>query len=77
MAFKNMPSGTQAIGPSGEILIYQIDYANRWMALWNSTACGQQAAQGGYAPGADLGSWGRVAEQHTWMHRIHYVTVGT
>ena len=66
MSFKNVPSGTQVFGPSGEILIYQIDYANRWIALWNSTACGQQAAQGGYAPGADLGSWGRVAEKQTW-----------
>ena len=66
MSFKNVPSGTQVLGPSGEILIYQIDYANRWIALWNSTACGQQAAQGGYAPGADLGSWGRVAEKQTW-----------
>src|SRR4030043_323955 len=26
-------SGTRASGPSGEILIYQIDYANRWLAL--------------------------------------------
>jgi hypothetical protein len=39
----NMPSGTQVYGPSGEILIYQIDYANNWMALWNSTAVGQTA----------------------------------
>ena len=66
LSFKNLPSGTQVFGPSGEILIYQIDYANRWMALWNSTACGQQTAQGGYAVGADLGSWGRIAEQNTW-----------
>jgi hypothetical protein len=39
----DMPSGTQVYGPSGEILIYQIDYANGWMALWNSTAIGQTA----------------------------------
>jgi len=53
----NMPSGTRAWGPSGEILIYQIDYANRWMALWNSTAAGQTAPN--FA--MDLttyGSWG-------------------
>jgi hypothetical protein len=39
----NVPSGTRTFGPSGEILIYQIDYENRWMALWNSTAAGQTA----------------------------------
>ncbi|MGD6850981.1 MAG: hypothetical protein ACQCN6_02845 [Candidatus Bathyarchaeia archaeon] len=62
----NVPSGTQVYGPNGEILIYVIDYAHGWMALWNSTACGQQAAQGGYAVGADLGSWGRIVHKHTW-----------
>ncbi len=53
----DMPSGTRVWGPSGEILIYQIDYENRWMALWNSTAAGQTAP--GFA--IDLttaGSWG-------------------
>jgi hypothetical protein len=33
----NVPSGTTQYGPSGEILIYQIDTANGWLALWNST----------------------------------------
>ncbi|MCW4046673.1 MAG: PQQ-binding-like beta-propeller repeat protein [Candidatus Bathyarchaeota archaeon] len=56
----NVPSGTRVFGPNGEILIYVTDYANGWMALWNSTACGQQNAFGGYALGADLGSWGRI-----------------
>jgi len=65
-AMINVPSGIQTWGPSGEILIYVMDYANGWMALWNSTACGQQTAQGGYAPGADLGSWGRIVHKQTW-----------
>ena len=39
----NMPSGTRVYGPNGEILIYQLDYANRWLALWNSTAAGMTA----------------------------------
>ena len=39
----NVPSGIRVFGPSGEILIYRIDYANRWMALWNQTAAGQTA----------------------------------
>jgi hypothetical protein len=60
----NVPSGTRVYGPSGEILIYVIDYANRWMALWNSTACGQQAS-GTWAEGS-VGSWGRNVHGLTW-----------
>jgi hypothetical protein len=54
----NVPStGTQVYGPSGEILIYIMDYANGWMALWNSTAAGQTAP--GFATGIEAyGSWG-------------------
>ncbi len=40
--YYNVPSGTRVFGPSGEILIYQIDYTHGWMALWNSTLAGQQ-----------------------------------
>ena len=53
----NMPSGTRTWGPSGEILIYQIDYANNWMALWNSTAAGQTAPNFAMDP-TTYGSWG-------------------
>jgi hypothetical protein len=52
----NMPSGTRVFGPSGEILIYQIDYANRWMALWNQTAAGQTAPGFAIDP-TTYGSW--------------------
>ena len=58
MQIKNVPSGVRAYGPSGEILIYQIDYANKWMALWNSTDCGLQNAVIGTP---DYGSWGNTA----------------
>ena len=34
----NVPSGTQVYGPNGEILVYQLNYAGRWLALWNNTA---------------------------------------
>ena len=34
----NVPSGTQMYGPNGEILIYQLNVANKWLALWNNTA---------------------------------------
>jgi FOG: WD40-like repeat len=40
--FYGVPSGFRTWGPNGEILIYQLDYNNGWMALWNSTLAGQQ-----------------------------------
>jgi len=54
----NVPSGAQVFGPSGEILIYEIDYANRRLALWNSTAAGQQNLAL-----FDIGSWGRFVHK--------------
>jgi hypothetical protein len=32
-------SGTMEYGPKGEILIYDLDIANGWLALWNFTEC--------------------------------------
>jgi len=56
----NVPSGyAQTYGPSGEILIWQLDLTNGWMALWNSTAAGQ-ANPNFHGPGSmlgNLGSW--------------------
>ena len=53
--FTNVPSGIATTrGPSGEILIYQIDFENHWMALWNSTLCGMQTAM---PNSPDMGSW--------------------
>jgi hypothetical protein len=53
----NVPTdGTRVFGPSGEILIYRIDYTNNWLALWNSTAAGQTAP--GFSTGIEAyGSW--------------------
>ena len=42
----NVPSGVQVRGPSGEFLIYVIDYTNGRMALWNSTKAGETQAFG-------------------------------
>ena len=56
--FINVPSGIRTFGPSGEILIYQIDYNNNWMALWNSTDSGLQGAVIGTP---NYGSWGNTA----------------
>lgn len=33
----NVPSGPMEYGPNGEMLIYQLDVANKWLALWNDT----------------------------------------
>jgi hypothetical protein len=33
----NVPSGTTVRGPNGELLVYQINLAQGWVALWNST----------------------------------------
>ncbi|MEM3377585.1 MAG: hypothetical protein QW674_01400 [Candidatus Bathyarchaeia archaeon] len=61
-SFTNVPSGTRVFGPSGEILIYQIDYTNGWMALWNSTAAGHSHLG---AMGPDYGSWGNSVHGRT------------
>ena len=61
----NVPSGLQYYGPSGEILILQTDWANGWMALWNSTACGQQGQSFNGANQPDYGSWGRIVQMRT------------
>lgn len=33
----NVPSGTRSYGPYGEPIIYQMNLANKWLALWNFT----------------------------------------
>jgi hypothetical protein len=58
----NVPSGNRYFGPSGEILILQMDFAAGWMALWNSTRCGQQ----GLTLLGDFGSWARFVHGFTW-----------
>ncbi|MEM2816383.1 MAG: hypothetical protein QXY34_04295, partial [Candidatus Bathyarchaeia archaeon] len=37
----NVPSGTRIYGPKGQILIYQINTARGWLALWDSSAIWQ------------------------------------
>ncbi len=52
--FYNVPSGIRTWGPNGEILIYNVDRTNGWMALWNSTLAGLQNANIGTP---SYGSW--------------------
>jgi hypothetical protein len=61
--FNYVPSGTRYFGPSGEILILQFDFANNWMALWNSTKVGLQNS----APNSpSIGSWGSQVQGFTF-----------
>jgi hypothetical protein len=34
----NVPSGTMIRGEKGELYVLQVNQANGWMALWNSSA---------------------------------------
>ena len=61
--FINVPGGTRTWGPSGEILITSIDYANGRMLRWNSTKAGH-AHLGG--PNPDFGSWANSVHGQTW-----------
>jgi hypothetical protein len=61
--FNYVPSGTRYFGPSGEILILQMDFNNKWMALWNSTKVGLQNS----APNSpSVGSWGSQVQGFTF-----------
>jgi outer membrane protein assembly factor BamB len=51
----NVPSGTQVYGPNGEVLIYQMNYAARWLAMWNNTAAPNLA--GALGTGSSAYQW--------------------
>ncbi len=62
-SFTNVPSGTRYRDPNGNILIFQMDYTNNRMTVWNQTAAGH-AHLG--AMGPDYGSWGNSVHGNTW-----------
>ncbi len=51
----NVPSGTQVYGPNGEILVFQMNYAGRWLAMWNNTAAPNLA--GALGTGSSAYQW--------------------
>jgi hypothetical protein len=53
----NVPSGSRIYGPNGEIYIYNVNLAQGWMALWNSTRVVNPQLTGESADG----SWGSNA----------------
>jgi hypothetical protein len=73
----DVPSGlARTFGPSGEILIWQLDLANGWMALWNSTAAGLSSP--GHNMLGNIGSWAYYNGQRL-VHGLNFsaVTPGT
>jgi hypothetical protein len=37
LSINNVPSGLKKYGPNGELLVYSLNTAGHWLALWNST----------------------------------------
>lgn len=65
----DVPSGTRLYGSNGEILIYDINTEQGWIALWNSTRVVNLQNIGG----SDDGSWGSLANlQKTFDARTGY-----
>jgi outer membrane protein assembly factor BamB len=66
----NVPSGSSAVGPNGEAVIYQMNYAKRWLALWNSTAIPEALLSN--QSGTDMWQWRPVGKNldgrraYTW-----------
>jgi hypothetical protein len=46
LSITNVPSGTELVGPSGEILRLQLNTANKWLAQWNSSKVFTTATSG-------------------------------
>ena len=57
----NVPSGTSVYGPNGEILVYQLNYAGRWLACWNNTA-DQTGLQGSLGTTSTAYQWRPVGK---------------
>jgi len=65
----NVPSGNRIYGPNGEIYIYDVNLAQGWVALWNSTKVVNPQLTGE----SEDGSWGSNANiQKTFDARTGY-----
>ena len=67
-----VPPGTSVYGPNGEILIYQLDSAKKWLACWNSTV-----ALGSGSPGR--GSYADIdgSTAYSWNITLSNLPSGT
>ncbi len=57
----NVPSGTEAVGPNGERLIYQWNLGAGWLALWNFSAIPSMTLG---TSGTNLWQWRPVGKVH-------------
>ena len=64
----NVPSGTAVVGPYGEILRYQINMANRWIAQWNSSRLWTTSNLGYNPDWNQTGGWvnASLASRYDW-----------
>ena len=82
----NVPSGTMKYGPKGEILIYSLNLANNWLALWNYTECfppltGTSSSMSQYRPvgrvinGSTAYSWNVTIPDLATGSSIRYIII--
>jgi hypothetical protein len=70
-----VPSGTMEYGPNGEILIYNLNIANKWLALWNFTECFPRlVAHNAYRP---IGSVIDGSKAYSWNVTIPAIQTGS
>jgi outer membrane protein assembly factor BamB len=72
----NVPSGTRARGPNGELIIYQLNVAGKWLALWNIT----QVISNGVLNGLQMNGYRPVGQVFNTTLRQSYswnVTIPT
>jgi hypothetical protein len=58
--YTNVPRGSSAVGPMGELLIYTLDLTAGWMTCWNSTAMDELLL--GLGSGTEMWQWRPVGK---------------
>jgi len=53
----NVSSGTTTFGPNGELLVYILNAARGWCAMWNSSQAIMYYQQPGVLPGGNVWQW--------------------
>ena len=78
----DVPSGTEAIGPQGEIVRYVLNVNNNWLALWNNT-CEQQGLHGAIGTSSSAYQWRPIgktvnmSQAYTWNVTIPTLPSGS
>jgi outer membrane protein assembly factor BamB len=77
----DVPPGTNVYGPNGEILVYQLNAAGKWLAMWNNT-CEQQGLHGGLGVSTNAYQWRPIgktvnmSKAYSWNVTIPSLTTG-